>query len=93
MLYLCSSICICIAIVNVLLVGSCERRGTGGCRSQERKLSELSGHTKRVTDAKFLGHQDLMVSTSADKTTRLWAVDGDAYKCKVCAQTTKAWYS
>ncbi|KAL3134881.1 hypothetical protein ABBQ32_007847 [Trebouxia sp. C0010 RCD-2024] len=51
-------------------------------RSQERKLSELSGHTKRVTDAKFLGHQDLMVSTSADKTTRLWAVDGDAYKCK-----------
>lgn len=54
------------------------------CRTQERKLSELSGHTKRVTDAKFLGHQDLMVSTSADKTTRLWAVDGDAYKCKVC---------
>ena len=50
---------------------------------QERKLSELSGHTKKVTDAKFLGHQDLMVSTSADKTTRLWAVDSDAYKCKV----------
>lgn len=52
-------------------------------------MSELSGHTKRVTDAKFLGHQDLMVSTSADKTTRLWAVDGDAYKCKVILQTQK----
>lgn len=51
-------------------------------RAQQRKLSELTGHTKRVTDAKFLGHQDLMVSTSADKTTRLWAVDGDSYKCK-----------
>ena len=53
------------------------------CRALQRKLSELTGHTKRVTDAKFLGHQDLMVSTSADKTTRLWAVDGDSYKCKV----------
>jgi len=46
-------------------------------------VGELTGHTKRVTDAKFLGHQDLMVTTSADKTSRLWAVDGDAYKCKV----------
>ena len=46
-------------------------------------MGELTGHTKRVTDAKFLGHQDLMVTTSADKTSRLWAVDGDAYKCKV----------
>ena len=46
-------------------------------------MGELTGHTKRVTDAKFLGHQDLMVTTSADKTSRLWAVDGDSYKCKV----------
>ena len=46
-------------------------------------MGELTGHSKRVTDAKFLGHQDLMVTTSADKTSRLWAVDGDAYKCKV----------
>lgn len=53
------------------------------CRAQGRKVGELTGHTKRVTDAKFLGHQDLMVTTSADKTSRLWAVDGDAYKCKV----------
>ena len=53
------------------------------CRAQGRKVGELTGHSKRVTDAKFLGHQDLMVTTSADKTSRLWAVDGDAYKCKV----------
>lgn len=51
-------------------------------RAQGRKVGELTGHSKRVTDAKFLGHQDLMVTTSADKTSRLWAVDGDAYKCK-----------
>ena len=53
-------------------------------------MGELTGHSKRVTDAKFLGHQDLMVTTSADKTSRLWAVDGDAYKCKVsCSHCLK----
>ena len=65
----------------------------GVCRSQGRKLSELAGHSKRVTDAKFLGHQDLMVSTSADKTTRLWAVEGDAYKCKVGSLSKPALHS
>ncbi len=79
-------LCLFLAIVHVLLVAQM-READWCCRAQERKLSELTGHTKRVTDAKFLGHQDLMVSTSADKTTRLWAVEGDAYKCKVHTRT------
>ncbi|GAB4816362.1 hypothetical protein N2152v2_003408 [Parachlorella kessleri] len=51
-------------------------------RQSERVLASLSGHTKRVTDVRFVGSRDLLASTSADKTCRLWRAQGDGgYSC------------
>lgn len=45
--------------------------------SESRVLSQLTGHTKRITDVKFLGSSAFLLTTSADKTARLWASETD----------------
>ncbi|KAK9866225.1 hypothetical protein WJX84_007807 [Apatococcus fuscideae] len=45
--------------------------------AESRVLTTLSGHTKRITDVMFLGTSSFMLTTSADKTARLWASESD----------------
>ncbi|KAK9804685.1 hypothetical protein WJX72_000013 [[Myrmecia] bisecta] len=49
-------------------------------RAASRIVGSLTGHAKRVTDVKFGASQEVVVSTSADKTARIWRAEGDGYK-------------
>jgi hypothetical protein len=44
---------------------------------QQQSLGQLAGHTKRVTAVQFASPQ-LLISSSADKTLRMWAPPADA---------------
>lgn len=44
---------------------------------QQQSLGQLAGHTKRVTAVQFATPQ-LLLSSSADKTLRMWAPPADA---------------
>ncbi|KAF4351627.1 pre-mRNA-processing factor 19 [Cannabis sativa] len=51
-------------------------------RSSGEILSTLSGHSKKVTSVKFVGRDDLFLSSSADKTVRIWQGSDDGnYNC------------
>lgn len=50
-------------------------------RAADRLLASLEGHSKKVYDVKFVGSQDVLASTSADRTTKLWRAEGDTYAC------------
>ena len=46
-------------------------------RDSQAQVATLSGHTKRVTDACFHPTKELLLTSSADKTARVWqAVEG-----------------
>eukprot|EP00658_Telonema_sp_P-2_P074714 TRINITY_DN639_c0_g1_i2.p1 TRINITY_DN639_c0_g1~~TRINITY_DN639_c0_g1_i2.p1 ORF type:complete len:519 (-),score=151.97 TRINITY_DN639_c0_g1_i2:460-2016(-) len=48
-------------------------------KSTGQIASSLTGHTKKVTSVTFHPTQDAIVSTSADKTGRVWTLNGKDY--------------
>lgn len=50
-------------------------------RDTQAQVATLSGHTKRLTDACFHPSKDMLITSSADKTARVWrAQEGGGYK-------------
>nr|GMD59795.1 pre-mRNA-processing factor 19 [Ipomoea batatas] len=52
-------------------------------RSSEQIISTLSGHSKRVTNVKFAVEGEVVVTSSADKTVRVWqGSENGSYDCR-----------
>ncbi|XP_038720575.1 pre-mRNA-processing factor 19 homolog 1-like [Tripterygium wilfordii] len=78
-------------IISLDIHHSRDRIATGGAdanavvfdQSSGEILSTLSGHSKKVTSVKFVGDGDVVLTSSADKTVRIWqgAEDGN-YNCR-----------
>lgn len=53
-------------------------------RDTQAQVATLSGHTKRITDACFHPTRELLLTSSVDKTARVWQAqaegDGGGYK-------------
>jgi len=47
-------------------------------RSEKKVAQKLTGHSKRVLDVQFHPTQDVIFSSSADKTARVWSSKGDS---------------
>ncbi|KAL5542356.1 hypothetical protein UlMin_010066 [Ulmus minor] len=51
-------------------------------RSSGQIISTLSGHSKKVTSVKFVARDNLFLSSSADRTVRIWqGTDDGNYNC------------
>jgi len=61
---------------NLLLTGGVDRNVVLFSREEQRIISTLQGHTKKVSDVVFHPQQDLLLSASHDKTVRLWTPSG-----------------
>lgn len=67
---------------NLVLTGGVDKTAIVFDRDTQAQVATLSGHTKRVTDACFHPTKELLLTSSADKTARVWqAVEGgEGYK-------------
>ncbi|CAM9801688.1 unnamed protein product [Choristocarpus tenellus] len=61
---------------NLVLTGGVDKTAILFDRGTQVQVATLVGHSKRVTDACFHPTRDLLVTASADKTTRMWIPTG-----------------
>jgi pre-mRNA-processing factor 19 len=67
---------------NQLVSGGVDKTVKVFNRELGKVTANLTGHSKRVNSTHFLpSHNDSILTTSADKTVRLWARSDDAYSC------------
>lgn len=59
-----------------VLTGGVDKTAIVFDRSTEAQVTTLTGHTKRVTDACFHPTKDLIITSSVDKTARIWKSTG-----------------
>jgi WD40 repeat protein len=57
---------------NLMLTGGMDKTVVLYDRVAEKKLATLAGHTKKVTHVAFHPERDVLVSSSEDKTVRVW---------------------
>ncbi|CAB1099230.1 unnamed protein product [Ectocarpus sp. CCAP 1310/34] len=69
---------------NLVLTGGVDKTAIVFDRDTQAQVATLSGHTKRITDACFHPTRELLLTSSADKTARVWQAqaegDGGGYK-------------
>ncbi|PON38165.1 WD repeat containing protein [Parasponia andersonii] len=67
---------------DIIATGGLDTNAVIFDRSSGEILSTLSGHSKKVTSVKFLARDDLFLTSSADKTVRIWQGSDDGnYNC------------
>eukprot|EP01087_Luapelamoeba_hula_P013721 TRINITY_DN3941_c0_g1_i1.p1 TRINITY_DN3941_c0_g1~~TRINITY_DN3941_c0_g1_i1.p1 ORF type:complete len:417 (+),score=74.61 TRINITY_DN3941_c0_g1_i1:1008-2258(+) len=71
---------------NLVLTGGVDKNVVLFDRSSQTIAATLTGHSKPVTDVLFHPEQQLLVSTSKDKTVRFWTPEQDRY---AAAQTLR----
>jgi pre-mRNA-processing factor 19 len=62
---------------SLVVTAGADHTGKVYDRDSNRLVTTLTGHSKKVTDVKFLGGQDTLLTTSADKTARVWKSQGE----------------
>ncbi|CAH9137331.1 unnamed protein product [Cuscuta epithymum] len=68
---------------DIIATGGIDNNAVIFNRSSEQIISTLSGHTKRVTSVKFAAEGEVVVTSSADKTVRVWKEsDNGNYDCR-----------
>jgi pre-mRNA-processing factor 19 len=65
---------------NMVLTGGVDKVAQLFNRKSGKVESTLSGHGKKVTDVLFHPTDDVLFTTSADKTAKIWAKSGKSYK-------------
>ncbi|CAN0172769.1 unnamed protein product [Pylaiella littoralis] len=69
---------------NLVLTGGVDKTAIVFDRDTQAQVATLSGHTKRVTDVCFHPTKELLLTSSVDKTARVWKAqeegDGGGYK-------------
>lgn len=67
---------------DVIATGGVDTNAVIFDRSSGEILSTLSGHSKKVTSVKFVARDDFFLTSSADKTVRIWqGSDEGNYNC------------
>jgi pre-mRNA-processing factor 19 len=68
---------------DLILTGGVDCTAAVFSRSTGELVSQLSGHSKRVTSVKFVSRDDFVLTGSTDKTVRIWQGKEDgSYECK-----------
>ncbi|KAJ7548824.1 hypothetical protein O6H91_07G028700 [Diphasiastrum complanatum] len=68
---------------DLILTGGMDSNAVVFNRSSGQIVSNLAGHSKRVTGVKFVPRDDLLLTGSADKTVRIWQGNEEGnYDCK-----------
>lgn len=65
---------------NMVLTGGVDKVAQLFNRKTGKVESTLSGHGKKVTSVLFHPTDDVLITTSADKTAKIWAKSGKSYK-------------
>lgn len=70
---------------DMVLTGGMDKEAVLFNKTSEQVVAKLSGHGKKVTTCSFHPHADrnLLFTTSADKTAKIWGSSGDAYECRM----------
>lgn len=66
-----------------VLTGGVDKTAIVFDRETQAQVATLSGHTKRVTDACFHPSKELILTSSVDKTARVWQASADDGTYKV----------
>ncbi|VFR01553.1 unnamed protein product [Cuscuta campestris] len=68
---------------DIIATGGIDNNTVVFSRSSEQIISTLIGHTKRVTSVKFAVEGEMVVTSSADKTVRVWQESENGnYNCR-----------
>lgn len=68
---------------DIIATGGLDTNAVLFDRTSGQILSSLSGHSKKVTSVKFVSRDELFVTSSADKTVRIWQGNEDGnYNCR-----------
>ncbi|CAN0152304.1 unnamed protein product [Hapterophycus canaliculatus] len=67
---------------NLVLTGGVDKTAIVFDRDTQAQVTTLAGHTKRVTDACFHPTKELLLTSSVDRTARVWQAEeeGGGYK-------------
>lgn len=67
---------------NIVYTAGVDHTGQVFDTRDKRVVASLTGHSKKLTDIKAMGKQELVLTASADKTARLWkTLEDGKYTC------------
>lgn len=70
---------------NLVVTGGMDKTAIVFDRAESRIIATLKGHNKKVTDVLFHPNEDVVITTSQDKTAKVWAKSGAGYRATFTA--------